>query len=108
MAIGFTPMFAVSRSLLLIIVLSLMRKETRASLAQWIQGFTEAAILGARLGVILALVGIIISTSTMTGLGIKLPAAIEGWSGGYLFIALVITAVVALILCCGMEIAEVF
>lgn len=108
MAIGYTPMVAVSRSLLLVIALSLIRAITRPSLTQWINGFTKGAILGAKIGILLALVGIIVATTSLTGLGIKLPAAIEGWAGGYLAAGLAITAVVALILGMGLDITPVY
>jgi len=42
--------------------------------------------------------GLIVATFTMSGLGVKLSAGIEAWSGGYLFPALVIIAAICILM----------
>lgn len=108
MVIGYTPTFAVTWALFILLGLSLVRKKTRPSFRQWIQGITRGAITGAEIGVVCALVGAIVATSSMTGLVIKLPAAIEAWSGGILPVALGITAGVSIILGCGVTVAATY
>lgn len=108
MIIGYSPMFAVFWSLVPLVPLSLIRKKTRPSLKVWVQSLTKGGIAGAEIGVGCALIGVIVATTTMTGLGIKLPAAIAGWSGGSLAIALIITAIVAIIMGCGITVAAVY
>ncbi len=101
MTMGYTPAYAVTLALLLIVILSLIRKKTRPSLAKWIEGLTKGAVLGAEIAVVCGLLGIIITTASLTGLGIALPAAMAAWSQGIVPLALVITAVVSIILGSG-------
>jgi TRAP transporter 4TM/12TM fusion protein len=108
MVIGYSPMFAVFWSITPLVPLSLIRKKTRPPLKVWIKSLTRGGIAGAEIGVGCALIGVIVATTTMTGLGIKLPAAVAGWSGGSLGVTLAITAVVALILGCGITVAAVY
>jgi len=108
MLLGYTPVYAATWSLFLLVALSLIRKKTRPSLAQWIEGIKRGAITGAEIGVSCGLVGAIVATSSMTGLVIKLPAAIEAWSGGVLAYGLIITACVSIVLGCGVTIAATY
>jgi TRAP transporter 4TM/12TM fusion protein len=108
MVVGYTPVYAVTWSLFLLVALSLVRKKTRPSLKQWVDGIKKGAVTGAEIGVSCGLVGAIVATSSMTGLVIKLPAAIEAWSGGVLLYGLVITACVSIILGCGVTIAATY
>jgi len=108
MATGYTPMFAVTWALFPLIALSLIRRKTRPSLREWVQGLTRGAITAAEIGVVCALIGAIVATTSMTGLGIKLPAAMAAWSGGILPVGLVITAVISIILGCGVTVAATY
>jgi TRAP transporter 4TM/12TM fusion protein len=108
MILNYSPMYAVFWSLAPLVLLSLVRKKTRPSLKVWVESLTKGAISGAEVGVGCALIGIIVATTTMTGLGIKLPAAIVGLGAGMLPVVLIITAIVALILGCGITVAAVY
>ncbi len=108
LAIGYTPMFVIFWTIISVIILSMVRKETRPSLAQWAEGFSSGAKLGAQIGVSCAVIGIIVACVILTGLGFKLPGLVETISGGRLAIALVLTGVVALILGCGMPTVAVY
>jgi TRAP transporter 4TM/12TM fusion protein len=105
---GYTAMYAVFWAFMILIILSLVRRETRPSLSEWVKSFTRGAILGSQIGVCCALIGLIIVPITSTGLGIKIPAAVEAWSGGNLAIALLITMVISIILGCGLPTAAVY
>jgi len=108
MTMGYTPMFAVTWALFPLVALSLIRKKTRPSPKEWVKGLTKGAITGAEIGIVCGLIGAIVSTTTMTGLGIKLPAAMAAWSGGILPVGLVITAVISIILGCGVTVAATY
>jgi TRAP transporter 4TM/12TM fusion protein len=108
LAVGYTPMYVIFWTIISVIVLSLLRKETRPSLTQWAEGFSSGAKLGAQIGVSCAVIGIIVTCITLTGLGLKLPGLVETLSGGSLGIALILTAAVALILGCGMPTVAVY
>lgn len=104
----YTPMYAIFWTILSIIVLSLIRKETRPTLREWAEGLSNGANLGAQIGVSTALIGVIVTSITLTGLGLRLPGLVETLSGGNLGIALVLTAIIALILGCGMPTTFVY
>ncbi len=108
LAIGYTPMYVIFWTIISVIVLSLVRKETRPTLTQWVEGFSNGAKLGAQIAVSTAVIGLIVTSITLTGLGLKLPGLVETLSGGNLVIALLLTAVVALILGCGMPTVAVY
>lgn len=76
-----------------------------AALAQGIGEVVSGLVLGARnmVGVALATAtaGIVVGTVTLTGLGLMMTDAIELLSGGNIYIVLLLTALVTLILGCG-------
>jgi len=71
-------------------VLPLIRKATRPSLRDFIEGFKRGAIAGAGIAAMIGSTGLIYSTFTYSGIGIKLAAGIYEWSGGMLVPALLI------------------
>jgi hypothetical protein len=56
---------------------------------------------GAALGTSVACVGLILSTMSMSGIGVKLITGIEEWSSGYLFLALFLVWVISIIMGMG-------
>jgi len=98
---GFSAMYVAFWAIVIVTVLSLIRKKTRPSFRELVNGFVQGAAGGARIGVSCACVGVIVSVIVMTGLGVKLPSAIEAWSGGNLNIVLALTMVASIILGCG-------
>lgn len=99
--IGYSPMYVGFWGVVTSFVIGCIRKSTRPSLTQWLEGFTSGAVMGAAIGVSCAAIGIMVKVLTMTGMGIKLPAVIDAWSGGHLFPALIMVMIVSLILGCG-------
>lgn len=85
-----------------VVVLALFRKETRGNLSVWIEGITKGALLGAEIAVTLGLVGAMISFMDLSGLLIKLPMIVETLSHGILWITLALTAIITIILGCGL------
>ncbi len=79
----------------------LIRKKTRPSLGTLIKGFTRGAKSGSEIAVSTALIGIIVTCFSVTGLGMKLPMVVETLSGGSLPVALAIIMVITLILSAG-------
>jgi len=97
----FSPMYAAFYAILAIIGVSLFQKETRPSLAKLAEGLKNGAIMGARIGIALACVGILAQVLETTGLGIKLAGLIGTLCGGHLIIALILCMVVCIILGMG-------
>ncbi|MFC1867417.1 TRAP transporter permease [Thermodesulfobacteriota bacterium] len=105
---GRTPTFSIFWAFMVAILLSLIRKKTRPSWGQWVEGCVKGAMAGAQIGVMSAAIGLVIITLSATGLGIKLPGLIEAWSGGNLFVALIIAMVATIIIGCGMPTTPVY
>ena len=99
---GFTLRFSAAWAIICVVVISLIRKETRGSWREWLRALSEGALLGSRIAVTIALIGIVIASMGVTGLGIKLPSLMETISGGNLWIGLLVTGVIVLILGCGL------
>lgn len=108
LARGNTLMYAAFWGIVLTLLLSLFRKETRGSLINWVKGFTQGSIAGAEIAVGMCCIGIVLQIITFTGIGVKLPGLVEAWSGGNLSITLLIIAVVCLILGCGVSTMAVY
>lgn len=108
LVVGYTPMYVIFWTILSVIFLSMLRKETRPTLAQWVEGFRSGAVLGSQIAVSCAVIGLVVSCISLTGLGLKLPGLVENLSGGSVAIALILTAVAALILGCGMPTVAVY
>ena len=98
LGLGNSVMFVAFYAILSIIVLSMIRKKTRPSARQIIEGFKEGAILGAQIGVMTATVGLMITTFTMSGLGLKMASGVQALSGGNFHLTLIIVAVICILL----------
>lgn len=97
-----SPMYAAFYAIITALVLSFMRKETRPTPARLVRGFANGAVGGAKIAVVLSLVGLISQTLYSTGLGPRFMGLVEALSGGYLFLALLMTVILSLILGCGL------
>ncbi|MFH0914192.1 MAG: TRAP transporter fused permease subunit, partial [Chloroflexota bacterium] len=98
----YSPMFAIFWGVLAVVIVSLIRKDTRQPFREWRKGIVEGAVTGAKMAVSVAAIGFIISVFSFTGLGMKLSGMVETWSLGYLWLGAILTMLVSLILGCGM------
>jgi len=98
---GYTVMFTAFWAVVSSITVALIRKKTRPSLKQFIEGFTKGAVGGAGVGMMTACIALLGSTFTMTGLGVKLSYGVEIWSGGYTLAALAIIWIVSVVVGMG-------
>jgi len=80
---------------------SYLRKHTRMSRRELIEGFKEGATGTVEVAAACAVAGIIIGTITVTGLGLKFSSLIMDLSLGYLLLALPLTAIACLALGMG-------
>ncbi|MGE5542501.1 MAG: TRAP transporter permease, partial [Bacillota bacterium] len=85
-----------------LIVLSFFKKECRLSLTRFFQALEHAAIEMAPISIMCASAGIVVGMISLTGLGVKLGAIVMLLAGDSLLIALVLTAIAAMILGMGM------
>ncbi|MBW2138361.1 MAG: TRAP transporter fused permease subunit [Deltaproteobacteria bacterium] len=98
---GYTVMFTAFWAVIGSVAVSLIRKKTRPSLGQFITGFTKGAVSGGGVGLMTACIALLGSTFTMTGLGVKLSYSVEVWSGGHMFLALLIIWAVSVVVGMG-------
>ena len=83
------------------IVLGGLTKETRPTMKEFIAALKDGAITGSKIGISLALIGMVAQTLVTTGMGSKLANMVAYIANGQLFITLVLTMIVALILGCA-------
>ncbi|UCH08535.1 MAG: TRAP transporter fused permease subunit [Deltaproteobacteria bacterium] len=97
----FSPMLAAFWGTILLVVISLIRPSTRPSLSTFIEGLCRGAEIGSRVAAMCAVLGLVIITITMTGLGVKLPSAVANLVGDNLLLLLVLTGAICILLGCG-------
>ena len=97
----FSPMLAAFWGTILLVVISLIRPSTRPSLSTFIDGLCRGAEIGSRVAAMCAVLGLVIITITMTGLGVKLPSAVANLVGDNLLLLLVLTGAICIVLGCG-------
>ncbi len=97
----YSPMLAAFWAIIAAVLLSCLSKETRPTVMSLIRCLSRGALVGARIGASLAVVGLMAQTLISTGLGAKIAGLVESLSGGELFIALLITMFVSILLGCG-------
>lgn len=102
MIAGFTPLFSAMAGLIAIIVLSTLRKSTRMNLKDVVNALDDGAKSAAPVAVSCAIVGFIVGSVGMTGLGQVIALNIMEFSGGHLIIALILAMVASLILGMGL------
>jgi len=90
LVVGYSAAFVAFWAVVSTIILALVRKDKRPSLGKFIEGFKHGAIGGSGIAAMIGTTGLIYSTFTYSGIGIKLAAGIYHWSGGMLIPALLI------------------
>jgi TRAP transporter 4TM/12TM fusion protein len=98
---GSTPIKAALYGLLLAILASFIRKDTRLSLKDFLEALETGARNALGVSIACACAGIIVGTITLTGLGLKLGNGLIGLSGGNLILTLIFTMITSLILGMG-------
>ena len=90
----YSPDNAAFWAIILSIALAYIGRDTRAPIKELLKCLAGGALVGAQIGISLAIVGLIAQTLITTGLGTKI-------AGGNLLIALLVTMVVSIVLGCG-------
>jgi len=106
--VGYTPTIAAFYGIVAVIALSYLRPETRLTARKFIECLEETARASVPVVVACAAAGIIISSVMLSGLGLRISNAIMLISEGNLLLALVLTAVAAIILGMGMTTTAVY
>jgi TRAP transporter 4TM/12TM fusion protein len=101
---GFSLGYTIALTIFFLFAISLVRKETRPSLKQLIEGLSEGAVNGSGIAVTTASIGVILGALSFTVLAPRIPTIVTSIAGGHLFAMLVLTAVSSLILGMGTDI----
>lgn len=97
---GYSVMYVAFWAIISSIVVAYLKKD-RPSIGAIVEGFVNGARAGAGIGASAACVGLIMATLTMSGLGVKISSGIQLWSGGSLFLGLIIIAAICILMGCG-------
>jgi TRAP transporter 4TM/12TM fusion protein len=102
MIAGYTPMYACIYSTVAVVILSMLRKETRMGFWTIIKALEESAINTLGVAAACACAGIVIGVINLTGLGLKFTSFVLFLSGDSLIPALVLTMLAGIVLGMGM------
>ncbi len=97
----YSPAIAAFWAIVLSVGLAYLGRETRPAFKELMKCLAGGALIGAQIGVSLAIVGLIAQTLITTGLGTKIAGLVDILSAGNLVIALLVTMVVSIVLGCG-------
>ena len=103
--IDYPPMLAAFWAIASLALLSCIRKETRPSREMIVKGCIFGATVAARVAIAAATLGPIIALMTKTGLGLKIGFSVDIWSGGSIFLGLIILMFAVIVL--GLEVPTV-
>jgi TRAP transporter 4TM/12TM fusion protein len=98
---GFTPLYAALMGLVVCILASMLRKATRMSLRDVLEGFEAGARNAIGVATACATAGIIIGVVTLTGIGLKLAHGLIEVAGGNLLLSLFFTMITSIVLGMG-------
>ena len=101
LALHYSPSNAAFWTIIIAVALSYLGKETRPKFGELVKCIAGGAVVGAQIGISLAIVGLMAQTMITTGLGDKIAGLVEVFSGGNALLALVLTMIVSIILGCG-------
>lgn len=98
---GFTPLYAALMGLVVCILASMLKKSTRMSLRDILDGFELGARNAIGVAIACACAGIIIGVVTLTGVGLKMANGLIELAGGNLLLSLFFTMITSIILGMG-------
>lgn len=98
LVLGFSPARAAIVSIFLLIIASMLKKETRMKARDFLDAFKDAGMTSITVVAATACAGMIVGTVSMTGLGIKFSDMIGTLAGGKELLGLILTMVACIIL----------
>lgn len=96
-----SPAFSAFWAIMVLIGLSYVDPETRSTPFQLLKAISRGALMGARIGISLALIGMVAQTLITTDMGTKLSAVAIALSQGSMLLLLLMAAVLTIFLGCG-------
>ena len=105
---GRSPSNSVFWGIVSIIVISALRKNTRMGPKQIVNAIRSGVIAGLPVAIACAGAGIITGVIGLTGLGLRFSSILIDFSGGYLFLMLIMAMITAIILGLGMPMSATY
>lgn len=99
---GWSPMKAAFWGTAAVVLVACIRKETRPTVKSFLEALESGTKSVSNIVISCAAAGIIVGVISMTGLATKLSYTLVSISGGNIYIAAVLTAIITIILGCGM------
>lgn len=100
--VQYSPIRSGFYAIVTMFAVSFFRKDTRLSWQRFVDGSLAASKNTISVALACAAAGLVVGSINLTGVGLKLSAFIISISGGYLWIALLLTAIIAIILGMGL------
>lgn len=105
---GYSPMMAASIGIVIMVILSYAKKETRMGVKEILAALEEGSTNTIAVSVACAVAGIIVGVITGTGLGVKFSSMIVSMAGDSMFMVLFLTMISSIIMGMGMTAAAVY
>ncbi len=102
LGLGYSPMKAGFWSILAVVAVSMLKKDTRMSVPTILKSLERGAVGSLQVVTACASAGIVIGVITQTGLGLKFSTLVISAAGGHLFISLIYIMITSLILGMGL------
>lgn len=99
---GYTPLYAATRCIILTVLISFLRKETRMSLRGIIEALNDGAKNSLAVAISCIVVGFVVGVASLTGIGLRIGASLLSISGGNLFITMLLTMMLSLLMGMGL------
>ncbi|KEI72821.1 TRAP transporter permease [Endozoicomonas elysicola] len=105
---GYSPLLVGVAGCAAILVTAALRRHSRVSIPKVIEGMKAGALLALPISVACGAAGIIVGVVGQTGIGLQFTQFVMALSGGYLFTALLLISLVALILGMGLPVTAAY
>ena len=105
---GYSPLLVGVAGCAAILITAALRSHSRVGVSKIIQGMKAGALLALPISVACGAAGIIVGVVGQTGIGLQFTQFVMALSGGYMFTALVLISLVALILGMGLPVTAAY
>ncbi|UJF17939.1 TRAP transporter fused permease subunit [Vibrio sp. SS-MA-C1-2] len=106
--IGYSPLMVGIIGCAAIIITSFLRKESRINIQQFFEALKSGALMALPISAACGAAGIIVGVVGQTGIGLQFTQFVMDFSGGSMFIALLLISLVALVLGMGLPVTAAY
>ncbi len=106
--VGYTPIFSALFAIVATFLVSFVRRDSWLTPKRILAALMKGGVALTSVGMACLVAGIIVGVVSMTGIAEVFSSYIEDWAGGWLFLALLMTAVAAILLSCALPATAVY